>query len=215
MTSPFDRSLEAHELGVAARGYAQRHGKPGTVEYREAWLEFRARVRTTEDLRRLREEAGTAGSEAAKVLRAAITRAMAIDDASMADAQVLDSEGQLRIAAYSGFTREFLQFFERVGETGSSCGAALSTGRATWVPDVTKSPIFAGTPALDVMLAAGCRAVASLPLTSPSGRVLGMLSTHHARPREWNQQRRAALQDLARAAGRALERVAAKGSART
>jgi hypothetical protein len=50
------------------------------------------------------------------------------------------------------------------------------------VADVVSSPIFAGTPALDVMVEAGARAVQSTPLIGSSGRLLGMFSTHYHRP---------------------------------
>ena len=39
------------------------------------------------------------------------------------------------------------------------------------VEDVTTSPIFAGIPALKVMLSAGCRAVQSTPLLTRAGRL--------------------------------------------
>jgi uncharacterized protein with gpF-like domain len=53
-TPPFDRALELHDLDEAADEFASRHGEHGSADYREAWLRFRARVHTAEDLRRLR-----------------------------------------------------------------------------------------------------------------------------------------------------------------
>jgi hypothetical protein len=44
-----------------------------------------------------------------------------------------------------------------------------------------ESPIFAGADALGVLLRAGVRAVQSTPLWSPSGELVGMLSTYHRR----------------------------------
>jgi hypothetical protein len=208
MTSPFDRSLEIRALSAAAEEYALRHGKRGTARYRAAWFEFRQRVKTIEDLRRARQAPRPIDIETMKVLKAAIDRAMVIDGAPMANAQLVDPQGQLRIAVHSGFTSEFLKFFEIADETASACGSALRTARAVWVPDITQSSLFAGRPSLDAMLAAGSRAVASVPIKASSRRVIGILSTHHAHPAHWDNRRRLALQDVAQATGRVLEHLA-------
>lgn len=209
MSGPFDRSLETRELLAAAEEHALRRGEPGTAAYRAAWLEFRQRVRTIEDLRPSGQPRTPANTKAAKVLNAAIERAIVIDGASMVTTQVVDPQDQtLRIAVHSGFSREFLNFFETVDGSESACGSALHAAAAVWVPDITESPIFAGTPALDVMLNAGSRAVASVPITSSSGRLIAMISTHHAQPAQWNHQRRLDLQRIAQATGRMLEHVA-------
>jgi PAS domain S-box-containing protein len=50
------------------------------------------------------------------------------------------------------------------------------------VEDVTRSPIFAGTSELPVLLDAGVRALQSTPLVSSSGSLLGMISTHFDEP---------------------------------
>ncbi len=52
MSTPFDDALMQHSLRAAADAYARRHGTPGTTAYRTAWLEFRRRIRTSEDLQR-------------------------------------------------------------------------------------------------------------------------------------------------------------------
>jgi hypothetical protein len=52
------------------------------------------------------------------------------------------------------------------------------------VDDVRQSPIFIGTQALEVMLAAGAIAVQSTPLISHSGTLLGMFSTHYHTARD-------------------------------
>jgi len=128
-----------------------------------------------------------------RVMNAAIERAMLIDGASMANAQLLDPHAKgLRIVAHSGFTREFLEFFELVEDTASACGSALAAGTAVWVADTTRSPIFAGTAAREVTLEAGSRAVASVPVTAPNGAVIGMISIHHRRPANWSDRQNGA-----------------------
>ena len=47
-----------------------------------------------------------------------------------------------------------------------------------------KSPIFAGTPALKVLLNAGVRAVQSTPMVTHAGALVGMLSTHYRQTRQ-------------------------------
>ena len=209
MSSSFDRSLETRELIAAAEEYALRRGPRQTPAYRAAWLEFRHRIRTIEDLRRWRHAHEQVNADAVRILNAAIERAMLIDGAPMANAQLLDPDGQaLRIVAHSGLNIRFLRFFEIVDDTSSACGSALATGRAVWVADTTHSPIFADTPALDVMLDAEIRAVASVPVTSADGRLFGMISTHHIRPACWTPQRKLRLQGVARSAGRLLDYLA-------
>lgn len=48
--------------------------------------------------------------------------------------------------------------------------------------DVAHSAVFDPSPNRDVMLAAGVRAVRSIPLLSPDGFVLGIFSVHYRRP---------------------------------
>jgi hypothetical protein len=50
----FDHALELHDLRVAAEMYAASHGEPGSAGYRAAWLRFRRRIHSIEDLQRLR-----------------------------------------------------------------------------------------------------------------------------------------------------------------
>jgi GAF domain-containing protein len=90
----------------------------------------------------------------------------------------------LHLVAQRGFTAEFVARFASVDpSTPTACAAALATREPVVVEDVTTSPIFMGRPTLDVMLAAGSRAVQSYPLLSTGGDVLGMLSFHYRRPR--------------------------------
>ena len=59
---------------------------------------------------------------------------------------------------------------------------ALQTVQSVVISDVADSPLFLGTQALEVLLNAGVRAVQSTPLMARTGRVIGMISTHHRRP---------------------------------
>jgi GAF domain-containing protein len=223
LSNPFDEALFATDLQRAARTHALRSGESGTPAYHQAWFQFRRRIRIAEDLNRWRgavaklgyqratqvafrsSAVGGSNGEAVSVLNAVLRRAMRIDRCEMANAQVFDRElGGLRLVAHSGFNDDFLDFFSVVDGVESACGRALRSGEPVWVTDTRNSPIFAGTPALDVMTDAGSRAVASVPVISPSGRLLAMISTHHPRPTAWTERRKLDLAVLAESTGRLL-----------
>jgi hypothetical protein len=107
--------------------------------------------------------------------------ALILTQADMGNMQTLDEDDDLRIVVQRGFHRPFLEFFDRVtpNETGSSCGRAKSVRERVVVEDVTKSPIFLGTPSMKVMLTAGVRACQSTPLITHTEELVGVLSTHY------------------------------------
>jgi len=75
------------------------------------------------------------------------------------------------------------------------------------VEDVANSPLFAGTPALEVMLAAKARAVQSTPLVTRSGRMIGMFSTHYHTAHQPTERELQMLDLLARQAADLIERT--------
>jgi CheY-like chemotaxis protein len=105
--------------------------------------------------------------------------------ADMGNLQILDHQTKcLHIAAHSGFSKRFLEFFNNVQHhEQSACGAALSRGQRVIVDDVGHNPIFRGR-SREIVLGEGVRAVQSIPLTTASGQLVGVLSTHFrvARP---------------------------------
>lgn len=122
--------------------------------------------------------------------------------------QILDSDGNLRIVAYRGFERQFLDFFTVVAsELGASCCTAESNGKRVIVEDITKSPIFIGTPSLKVLLAAGVRACQSTPLVSRSGKILGIISTHYRKQHVPEESELCFLDILARQAADLIEQM--------
>ncbi len=107
------------------------------------------------------------------LVRATIT----VAGADMGNIQLM-SDGVLQIAASHGFERDFLEFFDTVDDTNCACGVALRSGTAIIVEDVRTSPIFADTPARDVVLRAGVLSVVSMPIVTHTGAVRGVLSAH-------------------------------------
>ncbi len=141
--------------------------------------------------------------------------AIEITGADMGNIQLLDGE-HLRITAQRGFEAPFLEFFDAVHGGLAACGAALQRGERVVVADVAHSPIFAGTQALDVMIAAGARAVQSTPLVSRTGRLLGMFSTHYRHaPRQPGERALHLLDILARQAADLIERSQAEEDLRS
>jgi hypothetical protein len=117
------------------------------------------------------------------VLEAAVNATLELTGADMVDVQLLDpASGALQIEAQRGFEQPFLQFFASVRAGAVACGTALRCGEPIVVEDVAQNELFRDTRTRDVMLAAGSRAVQSIPLIGSSGRPLGVLSTHYHRP---------------------------------
>ncbi|MFN8654670.1 MAG: ATP-binding protein, partial [Gemmatimonadales bacterium] len=120
-----------------------------------------------------------------------------------------DRTGMIRLVAQRGFDPAFCEFFAEVaGSDPSACGAAMRNGLRTVVDDVRTSPVFAGSAAREVVLAAGVRAVQSTPLISSTGDVIGMISTHWAEPGRPDERQLRWIDLLARQAADYLERTA-------
>jgi PAS domain S-box-containing protein len=157
------------------------------------------RLAQAEDFAQLLDEIVAAGTE--------------ITGADMGNIQLFQN-GALQIVSQRGFAAPFLEFFNRVSRGSSACGAALERRERVIVEDVRQSPIFIGTQALEVMLAAGAIAVQSTPLVSRSGTLLGMFSTHYRTPRRPSDHELQMLDLLARQAADLIERTQTEASRR-
>src|SRR5262249_31388354 len=96
----------------------------------------------------------------------------------------------------------------------ASCGEALAVARRVVIEDVTRSPLFASRPSLEVLLDAKVRAVQSTPLRGGSGKVLGIVSTHFSAPYRPSGADLGARDSLARQAADLLERKLAEEALR-
>jgi len=124
------------------------------------------------------------GPAGENLLESVLKMAIESTGADMGNIQIVDvGEEALKIRAHCGFKRPFLDFFASVrDESSASCGVALKAAQRVIVNDVSKSGIFAGTTALEVLLDAGVQACQSTPLITPTGKLVGMLSTHYHEP---------------------------------
>jgi PAS domain S-box-containing protein len=142
------------------------------------------------------------------VLGEIVDAAIAISGADFGNIQLLDPKSSaLKIVAQRGFPKWWLDFWNSVSEGRGVCGTALGRGERVIVEDIEQSPIFVGTPALEIQLKAGVRAVQSTPLVSRSGRPLGIFSTHYKTPGRPDDHALHLLNLLARHAADIIERA--------
>ncbi|MDQ2813247.1 MAG: GAF domain-containing protein [Actinomycetota bacterium] len=113
--------------------------------------------------------------------------------------------GTLHLTRQYGLTDQLATCYAAVrpGQP-TACATAAATGRPVIIDEITRSPIFAGQPILDVMRDAGVRAVHSHPLRHDAGHLLGELSFHY----RTTNLRRGDSELVAWCAARALTRTA-------
>jgi two-component system CheB/CheR fusion protein len=148
------------------------------------------------------------GADLAAVLGEIVDVAIAISDADFGNIQLLDPKSSdLRIVGQRGLPKWWLDYWDRVAKGQGTCGTALEAGERIVVADVEQSPIFRGTPSMEMQLRAGIRACQSTPLYSRSGSPLGMFSTHYKKPQKLDERALRLLDLLARQAADIIERA--------
>lgn len=139
------------------------------------------------------------------LLGALLDAALSQSAADTANVQLIDpARHGLYIAAYQGFDRHFLDFFEWVSDDGSACAAAAATGTAVMVPNVLRSPLFTDA-SKQAMLDARSYAVQSIPLLNSTGQLLGVFSCHYRRVGRPSDDVAPLLESLAKAAAQSLQ----------
>jgi PAS domain S-box-containing protein len=190
-----DRELSFSVVPIAEHGYVNLYGRD-TTERKRAEQErerlladvqrAQARIQADLDAMTRLQKLGAfflRGGDLEPVLTEIVDAAIAISGADFGNIQLVDPEcGGLRIVAQKGFPQWWLDFWESVSEGRGTCGTALQRGERVIVEDVQQSPIFRGTPELEIQNRAGVRAVQSTPLVGRSGMPLGMFTTHYKRP---------------------------------
>ena len=154
-----------------------------------------------------------ASTELQPLLEEVLDATIALLNADFGNVQLYNPQtGAFEIVAHRGFQQEFLDYFNSVHEGTASCGAALQRRERVIVEDVLTDPVF--EPHLQIVAAAGYRAVQSTPLFSRSGEPLGMISTHFRQPHR-PSERELRLTDLyARQAAEMIERQQAEEALR-
>jgi PAS domain S-box-containing protein len=149
-----------------------------------------------------------AGADFEECLGAIVDAALFVTRADKGTLQLLDpGTGALLIRAQRGFHPPFLEFFSHVGrQTVAASGAALAAAKRIAVEDLSRSALFAGQPAAEVLRSEGVRALQSTPLISSSQHVVGMISTHFSRPKRLDERELRFIDLLARQAADFVER---------
>ena len=154
---------------------------------------------------------GEAGLE--RVLGDIVDVAIAISNADFGNIQLLDAKSSdLKIRAHRGLPQWWLDFWDRTHLGQGACGTALGRGERVIVEDVEQSPIFRGTPALEMQRRAGVRAVQSTPIFSRSGKPVGIFSTHYKKPHRPHERVLQLLDLLARQGADVIERAQMEAS---
>jgi PAS domain S-box-containing protein len=147
------------------------------------------------------------GSDFDTNLNVILDTAITITGADKGTLQLLDSTTRvLTITAQWGFGEPFLKFFGSVRDDASACAAAMKSGERVIVADIRESEIFAAQPSKEVLLDAGVCAVTSTPLLASTGNLLGMVSTHFAKPHRPDERALRLMDLLARQTADYLER---------
>jgi PAS domain S-box-containing protein len=140
-------------------------------------------------------------------LEEVLDAAMALLEADMGNVQLFDPQThELQIVAQRGFREDFLEHFRSVGrDPGAACARAAQNGQRAIVEDVQEDADFA--PHRAIAASAGFRAVQSTPVTSRSGELLGVLSTHFRNPHRPSERALRMIDLYARQAAEFLERM--------
>jgi PAS domain S-box-containing protein len=104
--------------------------------------------------------------------------AIEITRADMGSVQLMEGDAP-RIVSQRGFDPAQLRYKDGSPENDKIFGRTLECSKRMIIEDIATSPVFRGTEAHNIMLAAGARALQCTPLISRSGRLLGMFSTHY------------------------------------
>jgi PAS domain S-box-containing protein len=145
-------------------------------------------------------------------LEEVLDAAIALLGAEMGNVQLFDPQTRkLRIVAHRGFREDFLEHFRGVAaDPGAVRVRAAQEGQRAIVEDVQTDPGFASHRA--IAASAGFRAVQSTPVTSRSGELLGVLSTHFHNPHRPSERALRMVDLYARQAAEFLERMRVEAS---
>lgn len=129
--------------------------------------------------------------------------ALSLMGADFGNIQLVDpGSGSLRIVTQFGFRDRFLDHFALVRDDNSACGRAATEHAQVVIADVHEDPGFA--PHVDIAAASGFLAVQSTPLVTPSGRLVGMISTHFRQRHRPPEHDLLMMQQYARSVGQAI-----------
>ncbi|MFF4895396.1 ANTAR domain-containing protein [Streptomyces sp. NPDC001068] len=146
---------------------------------------------------------GTRPLSQGAVLDPALRRTLHITGTRMGNVQLVENR-LLRLVRHTGLNQRFTDFFTFVDSGTTACAQAAEEARQVTVKDVAACDLF-DERSRETILQAGSRACHSVPLVSPKGAVVGMISAHHEHPlSELAPAQLAELEQLGREVGRWL-----------
>ncbi|HEX8866186.1 MAG TPA: GAF domain-containing protein [Lentzea sp.] len=129
--------------------------------------------------------------------------ALSLTGADFGNVQLLDPvSGSLRIVTQFGFGERFLDHFAVVRDDNSACGRAAAQHAQVVIADVREDPGF--VPHAEIAAASGFRSVQSTPLVTPSGQLVGMISTHFQQPHRPPEHDLLMMKQYARSVGQSI-----------
>ncbi|MFG2437663.1 ANTAR domain-containing protein [Streptomyces sp. NPDC048508] len=175
---------------------------PGPAVGAARWFPLRPRL-PAPGLPGLVPSGGEGNVSHGTVLDRGLRRVLHITATEMGNVQLAE-QGMLRLEKHTGLNRRFTEFFAFVGDSTTLCAQAAQTGHQSTVKDIESSDVFDDA-SREAILQTGSRAAHSLPITSPAGQVIGMISSHHEQPLTgFSQPRLAALETTGAVVGRWL-----------
>ena len=137
------------------------------------------------------------------VMSGILEAAVHITNAEWGVIQIVDAATDaLQMVAGFGFDERFMNGFASIRRGAhTSCAAAWQRSERVMIEDAELSDIMANSVELEMYRQAGVRAVQSTPIFSPSGDVLGVLSTHYRAPVEFSGDMLKLVDVLARLTG--------------
>ena len=117
-------------------------------------------------------------------------------------------DGKLCLLGWRGFDAHAVRYWQEVrANSTSACGRALSAKERVVIADTERCEVLAGTADLAEFRRAGIRSVQSTPLTSRTGELVGILSTHWRDPQTPAAGELRLFEVLARMAADLIERA--------
>lgn len=177
---------------------------------REARSQLESELADSELLRQLSLELLDEADES-KLFGKLVEAAATIMQSEVCTVQVFRPErgaaGELQMLASRGLPPAGMKFWEWVrADSGCTCGEVLRTGRRAIAEEVATCAFMAGKPDRDALLDNGIQAGQSTPLIARSGKLVGMISTHWAKPHRPPERALRMLDILARSAADLVER---------
>ncbi len=194
----------SREYGVTVRALAGAFVKAPRPAHGRTW--FPGREPLPQPDITFREPVGGPRITPSSLLQTVLDAAAECTGSDHCNVQLSDPvSGALVLEAQRGFSRDFVDFFAVINDTTSACAAALRDGSRVTVTEVATDPVYDDA-SRRTMLAAGSRSVQSTPLMAPTGRTVGVYSTHDAHPgRTYSPAEAGALDDIARQTGAWLD----------